>query len=72
MRSTITVATALATAAGAALVMLNVTNASALPCPQGTRYQYVAVGGQRVGACLPYTYCDPGPCDPPPTGAPEQ
>ena len=67
MRTTIPLAAALATAAGAALVLLNAPTVGALPCPQGTRYQYVY---GNVGTCLPYTHCDPGPCEPPPTGAP--
>jgi hypothetical protein len=57
MRSLV-IATALATAAGAAIA-LSAAPASALPCPKGTRYTYVY---GTVGACMPYAECGPDGC----------
>ena len=72
MRTTIPLAAALATAAGAALVLLNAPTAHAIKCPEGTRYQTIYPAGQPVGVCVPYQHCDPGPCEPPPTAGPRQ
>lgn len=58
-----------ALAAGSA-VLLASPSASAINCPQGTRYQVVTyVADRQVGTCLPWMHCDPAACPPPPTEA---
>jgi len=70
MRLKVTVFAASAALAAGSAVLLGSGPASAINCPDGTRYQVVTyVADRAVGTCLPWLHCDPAACPPPPTGA---